>query len=296
MTSQSATSATDGHEPDVLGLFVLLWRRRWFIAVVSAIAGAIGVAYALLATEWYQSRALVVRVENRSLPSALAQFGSLANLAGISLGGEGDGQASVAVLRSRDLVRSFIEQQELLPILFSEKWDPARSAWEGDDPKDHPDLEEAVDFFDETVRTVSEDRRTGVITVAITWKDRALAATWANLLIAYANERLREQALTEAQRNVDYLRKEMADTEVASLRQAIGAVLESEMQKLLFSRGRDEFAVRVIDRAMAPKHRVRPRRTLIVLFCLMLGGAVAAFVALVRPAVDQGRKAGSVPS
>jgi LPS O-antigen subunit length determinant protein (WzzB/FepE family) len=64
------------------------------------------------------------------------------------------------------------------------------------------------------------------------------------------------------------------------------------MQKLLFARGRDEFAFKVIDRAMAPKHRLRPRRTLIVLFCAMLGGAAAAFFTLVRPVVRQGRKVG----
>jgi uncharacterized protein involved in exopolysaccharide biosynthesis len=183
---------------------------------------------------------------------------------------------------SRDLAREFIEQQQLLPILFAEKWDKEAKDWKSSDPLDRPDLRDAVQYFDQTVRTVSEDRRTALVTVAITWKDPVESARWANLLVAHANRRLREQALSEAQRNVDYLSNELAETTVASLRQSIGTVLESEMQKLLFARGRDEFAFKVIDPATTPKYRLRPRRTIIVIFSLMLGAALAPFVVLLR--------------
>ncbi len=54
------------------------------------------------------------------------------------------------------------------------------------------------------------------------------------------------------------------------------------MQKLMLARGNAEFAFRVIDRAEVPKVRTKPRRTLIVVLAMVLGGMFAAFVVLSR--------------
>lgn len=58
------------------------------------------------------------------------------------------------------------------------------------------------------------------------------------------------------------------------VRQAVGRLLESEMQELMFARGRSEFAFRVIDGAESPKRRFEPHRLIIV-------GAATALAALI---------------
>jgi uncharacterized protein involved in exopolysaccharide biosynthesis len=83
---------------------------------------------------------------------------------------------------------------------------------------------------------------------------------------------LREQALQDAEANVEYLRQELAETNVVALQQAMSGLLESELQKLMLARGNEEFAFRIIDDAEPPKESVRPRKALVVILVTMLGG------------------------
>jgi uncharacterized protein involved in exopolysaccharide biosynthesis len=281
-TPRSTETSQASGEIDLFELVATLWAGRWIIVLVSGLFALCGAAYALLATEWYESKVVLVHVDTKSLPSGFAQLGGLASLAGINLAVESNEQTPLAVLKSKDLARDFITQEMLLPVFFAEKWDSEAKKWKSADPKKQPDLRDGVKYFDENVREVSEDKKTGLVTLSITWKDPAQSATWANLLVAQVNERLRQQALQEAEHNIEYLQNEMAATNIPSLQRAIGSVLESEMQKLLFARGRDEFAFKVIDKAVPPKERIRPRRTIIVAFALMLGGALSCVIVLFR--------------
>ena len=101
------------------------------------------------------------------------------------------------------------------------------------------------------------------------------------------NVEMRERALAEAQFNVSYLQEEMRNTNVVSLQQAIGRLLESEMQQLMLARGSEEFAFRVVDRAEPPKLRSKPRRLVVVLAGLVLGLMVAIAAVLVRHWLQQ---------
>ena len=54
-------------------------------------------------------------------------------------------------------------------------------------------------------------------------------------------------------------------TNVVSLQQSIGRVLESEMQRLMLARGNEEFSFRIIDPAKPPKLPSEPKRAQIIL-------------------------------
>ncbi len=147
-------------------------------------------------------------------------------------------------------------------------------------------------LFDETVRAVSQDKKTGLVTLSVTWKDPDNSAQWANLLVAQINERLRQQALSEAEHNIAYLRDEMAATNITSLQQSIGNVLQSEMQKLLLAREREEFAFKLIDHATPPKYRSKPQRPIVVALSFMAGGALSVFLVLLRSSRSRMGKGG----
>jgi uncharacterized protein involved in exopolysaccharide biosynthesis len=142
-----------------------------------------------------------------------------------------------------------------------------------------------VKAFNTNIRSVTEDKKTGLVTLSIRWKDPETAANWANLLVERLNDRLRNQALAESERNVAYLQREIAASSVVSLQQSMGRVLEGEMQKLMLARGNEEFAFKVIDRAVPPKQRDAPKRTLIVLVSLLAGGFLGILAVFVRKAI-----------
>jgi uncharacterized protein involved in exopolysaccharide biosynthesis len=146
------------------------------------------------------------------------------------------------------------------------------------------DIRDALKFFVEDVRTVSEDKKTGLVTLSVTWTDPETAAIWANELAKRLNDRVRNQALVESSRNVAYLQKEIASTSVVSLQQSMGRVLEGEMQKLMLARGNEEFAFKVIDKATPPKKRDSPKRVLVAIVATLAGGFLGILAVFLRQA------------
>lgn len=258
---------------DLAAVASAIWQGKWRLAAIVTTCASLAVAYALLATEWYRAEVVLAPASEQTSQGLIGQFGGLAGLAGLSVGG-GASVEPVAVLRSREFAMEFIDEQGLLPILFEADWDAEAARWKRSNPDDWPDLRDAVKIFDEKIRTVHEDVRTGLVTLSIEWTDPELAAIWANLLVTKLNRRMRDRVLIEAQSNVDFLRAQMEETNVVTLQQSIGRLLESELQRLMLARGNEEFSFRVIDRAQPPKYRVRPARAFIVVIATFLGGVL----------------------
>lgn len=273
-------AVTPGNDDQIslIALAQTIWSGRWLVVTITAVFTSGGVAYALLAPEWYRAEVVLAPAEQQSfaggaLAGLPASLGGLATLAGISLPNPGP-QQPVAVLRSRAFAREFIEANDLMPDLLKEVSSRAPL-----------DIRDAVRIFDTRVRAVSEDRRTSLVTLSIRWRDAETAAVWANALAKRLNDRLRERAADEAERNVAYLKKEMSATSLVSLQQSLGSILEAEMQKLMLARGNDEFAFKVIDQAVAPKRRDSPKRALIVAVAFVAGATLSVLILLVRGAI-----------
>lgn len=279
---QEAIQALVADEMSLLELWRILWHGKWLIIGITSMFAISSVFYALNATEWYRAEVLLAPADESSTRGLSGTLGGLASLAGVSVSG-GDSVDAIAVLRSRDFAGTFIEQFNLLPVFFPGAWDAASEDWFTD--ADRPNLRDGVKYFSENIRTVNEDRDTGLITLAVRWKEPHLAAEWANALVEQLNDRMRQKALVEAQRNVDYLQGELGKTNVVTLQQSVGRLMESELQKLMLARGNEEFAFRVIDRAQVPNERFSPRRTLLVAMATFVGGMMAVVFILIRHAL-----------
>lgn len=267
---------------DLAHLWNVAWQSKRLIMVVSAVFAAASIAYALTLTHWYRSEVLLAPADKQTMNSGIAgALGSLAGLAGISGVGRGSVEA-LAILRSRDFTRTFIEEQKMLPVLFAEKWDTEKQRWREEDSEEWPDSRDGVRYFDSDLRRISEDRKTGMVTVAVEWTDPELAARWVELLVRRLNDYMRSRALKEAQANVEYLQAQLAATSGVAMQQAVGSLLEREHQKLMLARGNEEFAFRVIDSAEVPETPVRPNRRLMVMVATIFGGIISVFFVLAR--------------
>jgi len=286
---EDAGGQTGNDSIDIAHLWNTVWQSKWLIIAVSAAFAIATIAYALTLTHWYRSEVLLAPAEEQTMPSGIAgQLGSLAGIAGISMGGKGSVEA-LAILRSRDFTRAFIEDQQLLPVLFAEEWDSENQRWLNEDAEKWPDIGDGVRYFGSNLRKISEDRETRLVTVAVEWTDPELAALWTELLIQRLNDYMRLRALDEAQANVEYLQAELVATSGVTMQQAVGRLLEREHQKLMLARGNGEFAFRVIDSAEVPESPVRPNRRLMVIVATIFGGMLSVFFVLARHFV-RGRK------
>jgi uncharacterized protein involved in exopolysaccharide biosynthesis len=286
-------------EIDLMAVWDTLWQGRWLILAIAGLCVGLALATVLLVPRWYRAEVLLMPAEARSTPGMAGPLGGLsglANLAGITIGG-GDAAEPIAVLSSSDFTRDFIEEHKLLPVLLADEWDAARGRWKASDPADWPDIRDAVKRFDEDVRYIHEDKRTGKVTVSIEWTDPDVAAKWANDLVDGLNNRMRLRSLKEAETNLAYLRRESAATNVVMLQQSVGRLMESELQKAMLAKGNEEFSFRIIDRAEAPKWPARPKRALVVSLSLVGGVFLGALVVLIRNSARSRRKtaAPSIP-
>ena len=229
-------------EIDLRIIWNIVWQGKWLIIGITSIFVVLFGAYALLATEWYRADVLLAPTEQRSEPYFSRQLEGLASVAGFNMD-EGNEAEALAVLKSRDLARAFIEAENLLPVLLADKWDSTAGSWKADDPEEWPDSQDGEKFFSQNVRSVQEAADTGLVTLTIEWVDPELAAEWASLMVERLNARMRQQALVQAEANVAYLQAELAATQVVSLQLPISQFLEKEMQKLMLARGNEEFSL-----------------------------------------------------
>jgi uncharacterized protein involved in exopolysaccharide biosynthesis len=256
-------SSVNVDETDLLALICILfasWRK-----IVSSIIICTGLAfaYALIVPESFKAEVLLapVQVEKSGASNALSQFGGLAAFAGISIPSNSDVEQVLATLTSRKFLQVFIEKNKLQPILSSKE--------------DLLTNHDAISLFKSTL-SVAEDKKTGLITLSISWKEPILAAQWANDLVKQLNEQLREQAIADSKKRVGYLEQELTKTSLQDMRAVLYNLLESEKQKAMLANVNEDFALEVIDPAFAPKSREKPNRKLIV----ALGGVCGGFLGI----------------
>jgi uncharacterized protein involved in exopolysaccharide biosynthesis len=127
-----------------------------------------------------------------------------------------------------------------------------------------------------------EERLKGTTVIAIDWRDPVVAARWANDFVGLANDLLRDRAVQESTRNVEYLNKQLAQTNVVEIQRVMYQLIEIETKNLMLAHGRVEYAFTIVDHAVPPEIRVSPRRTLMVISGLFIGGIVGSLILWVR--------------
>lgn len=279
------------------GLLTAVWRGRWLMLACVLAFGLAAIMYSYLVTPWYLAETVVIPVSQNNmggLASQLGSLGMLTSLAGINLQ-EGDNTAeSLGVLRSHDFARQFIDDQKLLYVFFRKDWDAKLGRWKESDPRRQPDIRDAIRYFDANVLVIAEDRKTGLVTLGIRWKDPVLAATWANMIVDRLNAQMRARALTEGQANIEYLRKEMSSAKQMNVQAAIAQLIEAELQKTMVAQSNKEFAFRVIDHAEVPKIRAWPKRTILGTLGVLAGGLAGLLAVFGKDLLERRARGGVV--
>jgi uncharacterized protein involved in exopolysaccharide biosynthesis len=270
----SSEQISSNDEMDLGTLWRLLWDYRILIASVIAVCAVVAAVVALLTKPVYRADVVITEVRDNmsGTGSLVGQLGGLASLAGVNLNANSPGRESRAFLQSRSLVEAFIKRYDLLPELYK-------------DAKKPPTMWLAVKKFRDTVLSIKEDTRKGTTTVSVNWTDPDTAARWANDLIALLNELLRNRAIDQAKRNVAYLNKQIADTKVVELQGVMYNLIETETKTLMLANVRIEYAYEVVDPAVAPEIRIRPKRALMVAFGVAFGFLIGAVAALAHNAI-----------
>ncbi len=290
-------------EIDLMELWQVLVENKVLIAKITGACTAVALVIAIFTTPIYRAETLLVPVsaeKSVGLAAIAGQFGGLSRLAGINLGGDGSTEESIATLKSRELTTAFIKEEGLMPILFESAWDKNTKAWKKmwwnfSDEKDGPTAWDAYKLFDENIRSVNVDKKTNLVTVAIEWEDQELAAKWANKLVKRVNQERRQEAIEEAEKSIKYLEDQLQKTGVVEIQQSIYKLIEAQTKSKMVASTREEYAFKVIDKAVVPEEKAKPKRKLIVILGLFLGGMAGVFTAFFRRFLKNQREQQDTP-
>jgi uncharacterized protein involved in exopolysaccharide biosynthesis len=258
--------------------------KRWWVLSSVVLFTALFTAAAFWMTPIYRSTTILVPASSSQnsggLGSALGDLGGIASLAGISVGSRTSvTEEALAVLRSREFTQRFISDEHLMTKLFAKKWDAAAAKWMGEPPT----LDKAYRYFNTKIRSVDQDKKTGLITLQIDWRDRNEAAAWANELVRRVNEEMRGRAIADADASLGYLDKEMEKTNVVTTHEAIGHLIESQVKQRMLANVSKEYVFRVVDPGMPADadDPIKPQKPVMIAAGFTLGLMVGVVFALV---------------
>lgn len=299
---QQPVSQVADDEIDLRELFSALWQGKWLIIVTTFLFSVASVFYALSLPDIYKSEVTLAPVSEDSGLKVPGQLGGLAALAGVNLGGMGGGDKTglaLEILKSRDFIGRFIEQNDLyLPIMAAKGWERAEDKlllnpavydeqtlqWARKvnapyQPK--PSTLETVEAF-KKLFSVSQDKTSGIVKLSVEHFSPYLAKSWAESLVKAINEEMRTRELAEAERSIAYLNKQIAQTNLADVRTMLFSLIEEQTKTLMLANVRDEYVFKTVDPAVVSERKVKPARALIVISVFILGALLSMMLVLVR--------------
>jgi LPS O-antigen subunit length determinant protein (WzzB/FepE family) len=165
-----------------------------------------------------------------------------------------------------------------MPLLFPDEWDEKKNAWIDTDPEKQPTLWDAYRLLDE-ILTVSTDKKNNLTRVALERENPEQAAYWLRLFIETLDTHLKEQAIKEAEANITYLTKQIDETPLLEMRQALYGVIAEQTRQIMLAKAQQYFAFKIIDPPEPPDKKHKPKRSMIVILSTFVATFMAIFLA-----------------
>lgn len=287
----------DEDEIDLREIWQVLVKYKRMILSSAFLAALLATGISLTMPNIYRAEVLLAPVngddaKGGGMAAVLGGLGGLASMAGISLGGGGSTEENLAILKSREFLWKFVQDNKLMPVLFEDEWDASQKKWKETDPKKQPGQMDVFRLFNKAgVLDVMTEKKSDLVTIAIEWKDAQMATEWANQMVAQLNQYLRQEAIARSERNLKYLNEELAHTQIEEMRKTLFDLIGHEQKNAMMANAQREFAFRVLDPAVVPDKKTKPKRAIIVLLAAVLASFIAMFVALIRDRRETTKKA-----
>lgn len=305
LLAQIHQSQNKADEIDLAELWRAVWAGKIVIILISFVFAVASIYYALSQPNVYKASALLAPTSNDGgaggLSALAGQFGGLASMAGINLGGGASDKTDLAleVIKSRTFIQKFIEKHNLLvPLMAGKEWDmatntmiinhelydKANNKWlrKVKAPKTaKPSLWEGFVVFSNLLN-VSQDKSTSMVTVELEYYSPMLAQQWVEWLISDVNEFIRDQDQKEAQDSINYLTAQLKDIHVASMETVFYQLIEEQTKNMMLTKVKAEYVLKTIDPAQIPEIKSKPKRALIVVLGTILGGILSVLIVLIR--------------
>ena len=303
MNKQHQLAPVYDDEIDLKELFSVLWAAKKLILGITSIFAVVSVIYALSLPNQYKASALLAPAQQQSggLSGALADFGGLAALAGVNIGGNDGGEAQIAqeIFVSWGFIEKFIQQNNLAVEVFAaDGWDEQRNQisidddlysveenrWTRTPPSGktaNPTSWELYEEFLEKV-SISADKKTGLISLSVEYYSPYIAKQWVDQLVVAINQHMQQRKLQMVNTNIQYLEAQIQKTPIAEMREVFYTIIEEQVKSKMLAEASPEYVFVTVSPAMVPAEKSQPKRALICILGTILGGMLSIAFVLLR--------------
>ena len=290
-------------EIDLRELLGVLWANKIKIIGVTAVFAVVSVIYALSVPNQYKASALLAPAQQQSggLSGALGQLGGLASLAGVSIGGGESSEAQVAqeIMKSWSFIEGFIADNDLaVEVYAAEGWSRESNQLKFDNDvyavktktwlveNDNigrlgpPTSWQLFEKFSEML-AVSEDKKSGLISVSIEYYSPQIAKQWLDLYILSINKHMQARQVVKVSNNIEYLEAQIEKTSITEMQEVFYTIIEEQIKSQVLAEASPDYAFVAVSPSMVPEKKSQPKRALICILGTLLGGILSVLTVLV---------------
>ena len=289
-------------EIDLRELFGVLWGNKIKIIGITAVFSVVSVIYALSVPNQYKASALLAPAQQQSggLSGALGQLGGLASLAGVSIGGGESSEAQVAqeIMKSWSFIEGFIADNDLaVEVYAAEGWSRESNQLKFDNDvyavktktwlvkNDNigrlgpPTSWQLFEKFSEML-AVSEDKKSGLISISIEYYSPQIAKQWLDLYISSINKHMQARQVVKVSNNIEYLEAQIEKTSITEMQEVFYTIIEEQIKSQMLAEASPDYAFVAVSPSMVPEEKSQPKRALICILGTLLGGILSVLTVL----------------
>jgi uncharacterized protein involved in exopolysaccharide biosynthesis len=297
----SAPATNSDSAFDLVELWLILWRNKWLIMLSSIVLTAGVVAYSLTLPNIYKSSALLSpqkSQESGGMAALAGQFGGLASMAGINIGGASDDTAlHIEIIKSRDFVYNFIKNHDVkVKLMASKQWNKEsnklivndllysveKNKWVREvkaGQSAEPSLFEVYDIFLKQLSVV-QNKGTGLVTISFTHIDPNISKLWVEYIIQDINALMREQEIEEKTKSISLLNKQLEKTNSSEMKNIFYSIIEEQTKLILLAEVQENYVFKVIESPIIEERKESPNRAVIAILSAMFFGLVTCLITL----------------
>jgi len=294
--SQVATSAarSDEGEISLLDMLIVLGKHKGMIIGVTFVAALMAIGYSLSLPNIYTgtTRILPPQQSQSSAGALLSQLGGLAGMAGGSFGIKNPNDLYVAMLKSRTIMETVAKRFDLQKVYEQET------------------MTGVLQMLGSSTRIISG--KDGVIAVEVDDRDPQLAANLANAFIDELNKLMQTYSLTDAsqkrtffERQLRQAKDRLTDAELVldrtpstsleyldavrnlKYQEAVWEILAKQFEMSKMDEAKDFPLIQVLDKAIPPERKSKPKRSLIVMLVTLVAFFLAVIWAFIKEALSR---------
>lgn len=291
-------SSHDG-EIDLMELFNIIFNSKWIISLITVGFSIMAIIYSLALPNIYESKTLLYPNTLNDEKNSTNNYANLTSILGGTTSTSQDN--SVQAIKKIETL-SFFESNILpniyLPNLMAlESWNQTNNTINlnnkiYDDVSEQwirkssnikhaiPSSQESYKKFKEHL-TVRQDIKTGFVTISVKHQSPYIAKKWTALIVDEINAFYRQKDKIKAQTAVNYLNKQMVNTNFSELKQVIASLLQEETKKLTLIEANEFYVYEFVDPPVVMEKKSEPQRLTIIMIGTMLGAILGILYSII---------------